>query len=137
MDDITAIQQLYGANITARKGDTVYGFNANADKGYYSINDDNESTIFSLWDADGNDPLDFFGYHQNQRINLNPGSFSDVVDLKGNISIAEKVIIENAVGGRGNDIITGNEFNNIINGGAGNDIIYVVWGKIYFGVKII
>lgn len=73
LDDIIAIQQLYGANMTARKGDTVYGFNANADKGYYSINDDNEGTIFSLWDVDGNDTLNFSGYHQDQRINLNPG----------------------------------------------------------------
>ncbi|HGJ5872259.1 MAG TPA: M10 family metallopeptidase C-terminal domain-containing protein [Arsenophonus apicola] len=134
IDDIYAVQQLYGANMAARKGDTIYGFNANADKNYYLINEDDKGNIFTVWDADGNDTFDFAGYYQDQQINLNPGSFSNVGGLKGNISIAKEVIIENAIGGRGNDIIIGNEFNNIINGGAGSDIIYgglgqdILWG---------
>lgn len=135
IDDIYAIQQLYGANMQARKGDTIYGFNANADKSYYSIEANDEVAIFSIWDTGGNDTLDFSGYFQEQCINLNSGSFSDVGGLKGNISIARGVIIENAIGGRGNDIIIGNASNNIIKGGAGSDIIYgglgqdTLWGE--------
>lgn len=135
IDDIYAIQQLYGANMEARKEDTVYGFNSNTDKDYYSIKANDKVAIFSIWDADGNDSLDFSGYHQDQKINLNPDSFSDVGGLKGNISIARDVIIENAIDGKGNDIIIGNASNNIIKGGAGSDIIYggmgqdTLWGE--------
>ncbi|MDR5617124.1 M10 family metallopeptidase C-terminal domain-containing protein [Arsenophonus sp.] len=135
LDDITASQSLHGANMEARKGNTVYGFHSNTNIDYYSINNDDDKNITcTIWDAGGNDTLDFSAYYQDQQINLNPGSFSNVGGLKGNISIAKKVIIENAIGGRGNDIIIGNEFNNIINGGAGSDIIYgnlgqdILWG---------
>lgn len=40
-----------------------------------------------------------------------------------NVSIAYGVIIENATGGSGNDLLWGNEVANILKGGAGNDVI--------------
>lgn len=40
------------------------------------------------------------------------------------MSIALGAIIENAIGGSGNDVIVGNNAANIIHGGAGNDVIY-------------
>lgn len=123
IDDIFAIQQLYPPNMSVRTGNTIYGFNSNADQECYIIKH-NKGVIFSIWDSGGNDTLDLSGYRQDQRINLNSGSFSDAGGLKKNISIAKEVAIENAVGGAGNDIIVGNDFNNIINGAMGNDIIY-------------
>ncbi|MGQ8775258.1 serralysin family metalloprotease [Serratia sp. NA_112.1] len=124
VDDIAAIQHLYGANTTTRTGDTVYGFNSNTGRDFYTLTDSNQKLVFSVWDAGGNDTLDFSGYMQNQRINLTEGSFSDVGGLKGNVSIALGTVIENAVGGSGNDVIVGNDAANIIHGGAGNDVIY-------------
>jgi len=124
VDDIAAIQHLYGANMTTRTGDTIYGFNSNTGRDFYTATNSNQKLIFSVWDAGGNDTLDFSGYSQNQRINLNAGSFSDVGGLKGNVSIAAGVTIENAIGGSGNDVIIGNDADNIIKGGAGNDVIY-------------
>ncbi|WP_099349950.1 serralysin family metalloprotease [Erwinia amylovora] len=124
IDDIAAIQHLYGANMTTRTGDTVYGFHSNTDRDFYTAKDSNQKLIFAVWDAGGNDTLDFSGYSQNQRINLNEGSFSDVGGLKGNISIAAGATIENAIGGAGNDVIVGNAADNVIKGGAGNDVIY-------------
>ncbi len=124
LDDIAAIQHLYGANMTTRTGDTVYGFNSNTDRDFYTATDSNQKLVFAVWDAGGNDTLNFSGYSQNQRINLNEGSFSDVGGLKGNVSIAAGVTIENAIGGSGNDVIVGNDVSNIIKGGAGNDVIY-------------
>jgi serralysin len=124
VDDIAAIQHLYGANMTTRTGDTVYGFNSNTDRDFYTATDSNQKLIFAVWDAGGNDTLDFSGYSQNQRINLNEGSFSDVGGLKGNVSIAAGVTIENAIGGSGNDVIVGNNADNVIKGGAGDDVIY-------------
>lgn len=44
--------------------------------------------------------------------------------LKGNVSIAAGVTIENAIGGSGNDVIVGNAANNVLKGGAGNDVLF-------------
>lgn len=135
LDDIAAIQHLYGANMTTRTGDTVYGFNSNTNRDFYTAGGSNQKLIFSVWDAGGNDTLDFSGYTQNQRISLNEGSFSDTGGLSGNVSIAAGVTIENAIGGKGNDVIVGNRADNIIKGGDGNDVIYggngqdQLWGE--------
>jgi serralysin len=52
-------------------------------------------------------------------LNANP----DAGLLVDNVGIAYDVIIENAVGGGGNDIIIGNTASNKLSGGAGNDVI--------------
>lgn len=124
MDDIAAIQRLYGANMETRTGDTVYGFNSNSERDFFTIKGADHKLVFSVWDAGGNDTFDFSGYRENQNINLNQASFSDVGGLKKNVSIAKGVTIENAIGGSGNDVIVGNDANNFINGGQGNDVIY-------------
>lgn len=124
MDDIAAIQRLYGANMETRTGDTVYGFNSNSDRDFFTIKSAEQKLVFSVWDAGGNDTFDFSGYRENQNINLNEASFSDVGGLKKNVSIAKGVTIENAIGGSGNDVIVGNDSGNFIDGGEGNDVIY-------------
>ncbi|MGE7993206.1 serralysin family metalloprotease [Pseudomonas sp. NPDC089554] len=124
MDDIAAIQKLYGANYATRSGDTVYGFNSTADRDFYSATSSASKVVFSVWDGGGNDTLDFSGFTQNQKINLNQASFSDVGGMVGNVSIAKGVTVENAFGGSGNDLLIGNEVANLLKGGAGNDIIY-------------
>ncbi|QGF91731.1 matrixin family metalloprotease [Pseudomonas sp. CFSAN084952] len=124
IDDIAAIQKLYGANYSTRAGDTTYGFNSNTGRDFLSATSNSDKLVFSVWDGGGNDNLDFSGFTQNQKINLVEGSYSDVGGLKGNVSIAKGVTIENALGGSGNDVIIGNQVANTIKGGAGNDLIY-------------
>ncbi|MBC8954077.1 serralysin family metalloprotease [Xenorhabdus sp. PB62.4] len=124
LNDISAIQDLYGANMETRADDTIYGFNSNTGRDFMTATDANSKLVFSVWDAGGEDTFDFSGFTQNQRINLNEGAFSDVGGLKGNVSIARGVVIENAIGGSGNDILVGNSADNILKGGAGDDIIY-------------
>ncbi|PWB35959.1 serine 3-dehydrogenase [Pseudomonas sp. SDI] len=124
VDDIAAIQKLYGANYATRSGDTVYGFNATADRDFYSATSASSKVVFAVWDGGGNDTLDFSGFTQNQKINLNEASFSDVGGMIGNISIAKGVTVENAIGGSGNDLLIGNAAANELKGGAGNDIIF-------------
>jgi hypothetical protein len=121
MDDITAVQKLYGANYKTRNTDTTYGFNANAGREAFSLRSSNDAPVFCIWDGGGNDTLDFSGFHQNQRINLNAQHFSDVGGMQGNVSIAKGVTIENAIGGSGDDRLTGNAANNRLKGGAGAD----------------
>lgn len=57
LDDIAAIQKLYGANLTTRTGDTVYGFNSNTERDFYSATSSSSKLVFSVWDAGGNDTL--------------------------------------------------------------------------------
>ncbi|MCV9878226.1 serralysin family metalloprotease [Brenneria izbisi] len=123
IDDIAAIQRLYGANMSTRTGDTVYGFNSNTDRDFYTATDSSQTLIFSVWDAGGNDTFDFSRYADDQRINLNEKGFSDVGGLRGNVSIAAGVTIEQAIGGFGNDIIVGNDVDNILQGGFGDDVL--------------
>ncbi|KKY63587.1 serine 3-dehydrogenase [Morganella morganii] len=124
LDDITAIQKLYGANYHTRTGDTVYGFDSNTGRDYYSAKSVSDKLIFTVWDGGGNDTLNFSRYKQDQKISLREGDFSDVGGLTGNVSIAHGVKIENAYGGRGNDVIIGNDENNILKGNGGDDVLY-------------
>ena len=122
MYDVYALQEIYGVKLTTRAGDTVYGFNSNAGDVYnFAVN---KMPVICIWDSGGNDTLDASGYSQNQTINLNQGTFSDIGTQKGNVSIAYNAVIENAIGGSGSDIITGNEANNLLVGNAGNDKLY-------------
>ncbi|MFP3632200.1 M10 family metallopeptidase C-terminal domain-containing protein, partial [Burkholderia sp. SIMBA_045] len=88
--------KLYGANYSTRAGDTTYGFNSNTGRDFYSASSSSDKLVFSVWDGGGNDTLDFSGFTQNQKINLNEASFSDVGGMVGNVSIAQGVTVENA-----------------------------------------
>jgi len=125
--DIAAIQFLYGANTTTRSGDDVYTFS------------NSSAELKTIWDAGGNDTFDLSNQTLAMKINLNEGAFSSlgVITHKlvgssirvvnetavDNIAIAFNAEIENAIGGSGDDIITGNELANKLTGGAGNDTI--------------
>jgi serralysin len=134
VDDIVAAQRLYGANMATRTGDTTYGFNSTADRDWFScVNKNGEGVfvIFAVWDAGGIDTFDFSRYVVDQNIDLRQGAFSDVGGLTGNVAIAVNTDIENAIGGIGNDSITGNSLDNRLTGGAGNDTLWGGAGNDY------
>ena len=123
----------FGVN-QAFTGDTVWGFNTNISSAtsaaLNSIASLADTNAFTIVDGGGNDTVDFSGFAADQRINLqlaDPnstlGSVSNVGGLIGNMTIAVGSIIENAVGGSGNDSIIGNEYNNVLTGNAGNDTL--------------
>jgi serralysin len=120
--DILAVQQLYGANMSTRSGNTVYGFNTNAGSIYNFTG--NATPAFSIWDGGGTDTIDASGYNQNQVIDLHDGTFSNIGGLNGNVSIAFNATIENAIGGSGADNISGNAVSNVLTGGSGADNFY-------------
>jgi serralysin len=120
--DIAAIQSLYGANMTTRTGDTVYGFNSTADRPAFNFAL-NADPVVAVWDAGGMDTLDFSGWTTPSRIDLNPGTFSDGGGQTSNVQIAFGAIIENATGGAGNDSLTGNHVANLLRGGEGSDTL--------------
>ena len=122
VDDILAIQAKYGADTSTRSGSTTYGFNSNAGRSVYDFTQ-NTNAVFTIWDGGGTDALDASGYGNNQIIDLNAGHYSSIGRLKQNIGIAYNVTIEKAVGGTGNDTITGNDADNTLTGGNGDDTL--------------
>ena len=131
LDDIAAIQALYGANYGTSAEDTIYTYTPDM------------PTIFdTVWDGGGIDGYDLSGYTTAVAVDLRPGQWSTfsasqlaVLDpttdtrAQGNIANAHlhendaRAHIENATGGSGNDTITGNDVSNSLIGNAGNDVL--------------
>ena len=120
MNDILALQSLYGVDTATRATDTTYGFHSTLATSVYAFSV-NTHPVLCLYAAGGGDTIDLSGYNSSSRISLIAGTFSDCDAMTNNISIARNVTIENAIGGGGNDIVTGNDANNIISGGSGAD----------------
>lgn len=132
--DAIATTALYGGpSTTTRTGDTTYGFNYTSGRAIYDATQF-PTVGYTVHDSGGIDTLDYSGFSQNQTINLNQETYSNVGAGVGNVAIARGTVIENAIGGSGNDMLLGNAANNILDGrggsdtmvgGAGNDV-YIV-----------
>ena len=144
MDDIAALQHLYGANFSAA-GPTTYRWDPAT--GETSINGVSQgrpsgNKVFqTVWNGDGREATyDFSPYASGVQVNLNPGAFSvtaaaQLADLgaghaaQGNIYNAlqhqndPRSLIANAWGGSGNDVLTGNAADNLLKGGLGTNSI--------------
>ncbi|MBM6595822.1 M10 family metallopeptidase [Microvirga pudoricolor] len=143
--DIAALQALYGADFTTNAGNTVYKWDPQT--GETLVNGVGQglpydNTIFlTLWDGGGNDTYDMSNYGSNAVIDLTPGghsqfSFAQLASIdngsffvRGNVYNAlqynddPRSLIENAIGGSGNDRITGNAAANTLTGNGGNDTL--------------
>jgi serralysin len=131
--DIAAIQDKYGVNENTATGDNIYVLE---DTNHGTTFDANNNIIQfasgfeSIWDAGGIDTISYVG-SRDVNIDLRPatlkyeygggGWVSYATGVYGGYTIANGVTIENAIGGGGNDTLTGNSANNILNGGGGND----------------
>ncbi len=120
LNDIMALQALYGVDASTRNTDTVYGFNSTLTGSVFDFAA-NAHPVLCIYDAGGNDTLDLSGFASASRISLLAGSFSNCDAMTNNISIARNVSIENAVGGSGNDILIGNAAANVLDGRGGID----------------
>jgi Ca2+-binding RTX toxin-like protein len=131
--DVAALQAKYGANMGYRTGDDTY-----------TLPDQNgtDTSYQCIWDAGGSNTMAYLGA-ANAIIDLRPatlqyapggGGYVSYVDgVRGGYTIAKGVSIQTALGGSGNDQLTGNDNgcyldagtgNNTIIGGAGNDTIH-------------
>jgi serralysin len=146
-DDIAALQYMYGADYSYNNGNTTYTWSPTT--GEMFINGVGQGTpednhiLLTVWDGGGTDTYDFSDYTTNLTIDLNPGAWtttsmpqlanlgsaSDIHLARGNIANAllyqgnTASLIENAVGGSGNDHIIGNSADNRLQGGRGQDLI--------------
>jgi serralysin len=125
LNDVMAIQEIYGASTTTRIDDTVYGFSCNITSNMAGVFDftTNLHPILTIFDSGGIDTLNLSGWSTASQIYLQAGAFSSANSMTNNLCIARGVVIENAVGGSGNDGLTGNAVGNLLDGGAGNDVI--------------
>ena len=120
--DVAALQAIYGVNSATRAGDTVYGFNATAGDPLYDFAI-NRAPALSIWDGGGTNTLDLSLASAGQTVRLAAGSISSVLGGTDNLSIAQGVTFKQAIGGFGNDTITGNDAGDTLTGGVGADTI--------------
>ncbi|WP_334381443.1 MULTISPECIES: M10 family metallopeptidase C-terminal domain-containing protein [unclassified Bradyrhizobium] len=122
MADIYAMASIYGPATSTRTGDTVYGFSSNAGA-VFNFGNYTSAPALTIYDSGGNDTLDCSRYSAAQTIDLRAGSFSSVGGLTNNIGIALNAIIENAIGGSGNDRLTASDASCTLSGRGGNDTL--------------
>lgn len=114
--DLMALTEAYGVNPTFRAGDDVYSFSS-------------QQGVFVI-DGAGTDTITAAGLTQSVTIDLRDGEQSHVgvegqlISGAFQLTISPNTAIENAVGGAGNDLLTGNELANRLEGGAGDDLIF-------------
>lgn len=133
--DIAALQHLYGANY-ADAANTRYVFDATE-----------RVMLRTIWDGGGRDTYDFSAYADDLSISLAPGGHSrtgqepqlnraeefntraPAIYAEGSIHNAQlhrgdtRSLIENAIGGHGDDTIAGNGADNRLAGGLGDDVL--------------
>lgn len=130
--DIIAVLDMYGGSTNTRSGDTVYGYNSTAGNIIFDATAFTTALSFTIYDTGGNDTLDYSGSGANQTFDLREQAYSSLMGRDGNIGIARGTVIENAIGGSGNDIFIGNDANNTLNGGAGADRFFASGGRDVF-----
>lgn len=128
LDDIDALQYLYGANKNFHAGADTYQW----DRG--------SRILETIYDAGGTDTISWKNQVTSAIIDLRPGAWSnvgpahtwDAGSVPTTLAIARSSIIENATGGSAADQITGNDVSNFLkglggadklSGGAGDDIL--------------
>lgn len=158
--DIAVIQDKYGVNEDWATGNDTYvlkdvnewGVYIDAATGQPAVHDATnqltardgyyvgESTSYSsIWDAGGIDSIVYSGV-RDANIDLRAatlryeyggaGWMSYANGIFGGYTIANGAVIENATSGEGNDTLIGNDADNILDGGGGNDFLRLEGGGI-------
>jgi Ca2+-binding RTX toxin-like protein len=100
-------------------GDDTYRFAAHSALGTDTLNES----------AGGTDTLDFSGT-TSTNVTLNLGTTaSQVVNTNLSLVLGLATAFENAIGGGGNDLLTGNTIANVLTGGAGHDTLVGLAGN--------
>ncbi|MGD9967833.1 MAG: M10 family metallopeptidase C-terminal domain-containing protein, partial [Hyphomonadaceae bacterium] len=118
--DIALLQQRYGANLTTNSGGTTYTLTGIA------------AAYQAIWDTGGVDVIRYDGAG-TAVIDLRPATLLNAIGGGGYVSyvhgvhqgftIANGVVIENAIGGSGSDTLIGNGAANEFTGNGGADTI--------------
>lgn len=124
--DIAALQRIYGLPVdTPLSGGQTFGFHSNiqGDTAQFFDFTVNTHPVVTLFDLGTGNTLDLSGYTMGNAIDLHDGGFSSVGGMTQNIGIAFGTRIDTAIGGTGNDGISGNDDGDVLMGNAGADVI--------------
>ncbi|WP_170141572.1 DUF4214 domain-containing protein [Humitalea rosea] len=145
MYDILALQVMYGADYATHAGNTTYRWNPAT--GEMSVDGIGQGTpggnrvFLTIWDGGGADVYDLSNYTTAVVLDLAPGGWSITSEAqRANLGAGVKAhgtvynalmfqddprsLIENAIGGSGNDTLRGNDLANWLVGNAGNDQLF-------------
>lgn len=119
--DILALQYLYGVDTVTTGSTDAY------------VYDQSDRHFLTIWDYGGDDTLGVTGGTRAVKLDLTPGSWSDVGTTieywdgenfsydKDTVYITPDTTIENAYGAGGDDTLQGNDVANKLTGNDGND----------------
>ena len=152
MNDIAALQYLYGADYTFHATATSYTWNPNT--GEMFVNGVGQGTpganriFLTIWDGGGIDTYDFSNYGTDLKVNLAPGNWSLLAHsqlamlntdtgalARANVFNAllfagdQRSLIENATGGTGKDDLRGNSVANLLIGNDNADKLFGLAGN--------
>jgi hypothetical protein len=152
MLDIAALQHLYGADYTFRTDDTQYAWDPRTGEMFVNgagqgapgggAGGAANRIFLTTWDGGGRDAYNMSNYDNDVSIDLRPG-FSSITSpdqlaildtasgfrARGNVFNAllnngdTRSLIEDATGGPGDDVMTGNQVGNTFFGGLGRDVL--------------
>ena len=112
--DIAALQYIYGPSKSARAGNDIYKVSSSGPN--------------FIWDGAGTDTIDLSAVNQGATIFLTPGYWGFVgsqqaanITSSGQVTVNFGSIIENLTGSSFADKLYGNDTDNLIAGGLGND----------------
>ncbi|MCC6718386.1 MAG: Hint domain-containing protein [Acetobacteraceae bacterium] len=145
IDDIAALQYIYGANFDSESGNTTYNWSPTTGEMFIDgVGQGAASTntaYTAIWDGNGTDTYDLSNYTTSLSIDLRPGEWSTFSAAQlaklgggnlanGNVANAHlylnsdlRSLIENAIGGTGDDTLRGNIGANTLTGGDGADTL--------------
>lgn len=155
--DIAALQQLYGANYDHNSGDTHYSWSPDSGETFIDGVGQGaplDNIIFmTVWDGGGEDTWDFSAYGEQVIVDLAPGAGAITPDeQRAQLNMFEagateeilaeraiyaarlhngdaRALIENAIGGDGDDFMGGNRTDNKLTGGRGTDALFGFAGR--------
>ena len=107
--DIAALQEMYGANHNYNSGNNTYSYNGS-------------TYVGTIWDGAGSDTIDATTYGADSAIDLREGAAHVSTIGATKLWNAFGANIENVNSGAGSDVVYGNDINNHLRLGAGNDV---------------
>lgn len=124
--DIQALINRYGANTTTNTGNDIYNLVTTNGLGTYfeTIYDRGGKDTISAQSATADAIIDLRAATNDYDTTTSGGPVSYVTGIDGGFTIAAGVEIKRAIGGAGDDTITGNALNNVLFGRGGQDTMY-------------
>lgn len=115
MDKVTGVEASYNSFTVRAWGSAI------ADNSHYVLTNEFAGKSLVLSDSVGVDTINASALETAVQVDLGAGQKSKVGS--GEFTLAAQTVIENAIGGLGDDVLLGNDANNVLRGNRGNDLL--------------